>query len=820
MNKRFICRGGVKTLLLLFIMCPLRAQESAYRETPPKINDLVHTKLDVHFNNSKELLYGKAWITLQPHAYATDSLTLDAKYMLIHELALVKAGKNQPLTYTYDSTMLGVQLDKTYQPGEKYTIYIAYTAQPAQVKSTGSKAITSARGLYFTNPDSAIAGKPVQIWTQGETEASSAWFPTIDKPNQKTTTEISMTVPAKYISLSNGRLTAQHLNGDGTRTDTWKMELPHAPYLVMMATGNFYVYKDKWRNKAVSYYVEPAQASYAKHLFGNTPEMMTFISNILGVDYPWNKYAQIVVRDFVSGAMENTTATVHGDFTYQNDRQLLDERAWEGNIVHELFHQWFGDYVTTESWSNLTVNESFANYSETLWQEYKNGPDAGDYTNNNALQLYLDGGSSEEQKSLVRFHYNTAEDMMDRVTYQKGGRILHMLRSYLGKEVFYKGLHRYLTQNAFGTGEAQQLRLAMEAVSGLDLNWFFNQWYYGSGHPYLDIQYSWDAATRAQTVYVRQTQAGKVFTLPFAIDIYVNGKKERHQVWMKQQADTFRFTLPAKPDLVNVDAGKVLVAIKTDHHTLQEYAYQYRHAPLYMDRLEAIQSAASLQQEAVARTILLAACKDRFFRLRIAAIDSLNMQQPGIKAAAPPVLLSLARADSFTLVQAAAVKALGRLNDSTYMPLFREKMSSRSYAVQAAALDAMAALNLPEAVRYAGGLEKDNKGVLSIALANVYARAGDPAKLEFISGMMDNMFISTKFRVLAAYLRLLAQASDGAAFNRHFENALRHINDYKPYNLQDRFIPLLQAIKARKAAARLDAQVKTVDAAIAALSGK
>jgi aminopeptidase N len=323
-----------------------------------------------------------------------------------------------------------------------------------------------------------------------------------------------------------------------------------------------------------------------------------------------------------------------------------------------------------------------------------------------------------------------------------------------------------------------------------------------------------------QTVYVRQTQSGKVFTLPFAIDIYVNGKKERHQVWMKQQADTFRFTLPAKPDLVNVDADKVLVAVKTDHHTLQEYAYQYRHAPLYMDRLEAIQCAAAAQQEAAARTILLAASKDRFFRLRIAAIDSLNMQQPEIKAAAAPVLLSLARTDSFTLVQAAAVKALGRLKDSAYMPLFREKMSSRSYAVQAAALDAMAALNLPEAVRYAGELEKDNKGVLSIALANIYARAGNPAKLEFISGMMDNMFISTKFRVLAAYLRLLAQARNDADFNRHFNNALRHINDYKPYHLQDRFVPLLQAIKARKAAARLDAQVKTVDAAIAALSGK
>ncbi|HEY8920450.1 MAG TPA: M1 family metallopeptidase [Chitinophaga sp.] len=811
MNKQFL----IITALFLLIMLPVKAQQpGVYRETAPKINSLVHTELEVSFDNRKELLFGKAWITLQPYAYTLDSLTLDAKSMLIHGLALIKAGKKQPLKYTYDSAQLHIKLDKPYRPGEKYTIYIAYTAQPALVKSQGSSAITSARGLYFTNPDSTIPGKPVQIWTQGETEASSAWFPTIDKPNQKMTTEIRMTVPAAYTTLSNGRLAAQHSNGDGTRTDTWKMEQPHAPYLVMMATGMYYIYKDKWKNKEVSYYVEPAQAPYAKELFANTPEMMTFISNTLGVDYPWNKYAQIIVRDFVSGAMENTTATVHGDFTYQNDRQLIDDRVWDGNIVHELFHQWFGDYVTTESWSNLTVNESFANYSETLWQEYKYGQDAGDYTNNNALELYLDGGPADEQKNLVRFYYDTQEDVIDRVTYQKGGRILHMLRNYLGKEVFYKGLHLYLTQNAFKTGEAQQLRLALEEASGRDLNWFFNQWYYDSGHPYLDIQYNWDAATGTQTVYVQQTQAGKIFTLPFAIDIYTNGKKERHEVWMKQKADTFRFALPSRPELVNVDADKVLLAVKTDHRSLQEYAYQYFHAPLYMDRLEAIQKAAASQQDAAARDVLIAACKDKFYRLRIRAMDSLNMQNPEVRAAALPLLLNLARTDSFTLVQAAAIKAIGRLKDTSYMALFREKINSRSYGVQAAAISAMAAANMPEAKRYAAMLEKDSKDYLNWALAAVYVTSGDTTKLDFFSRTLDNMFTNMKSRVVVGYLKLLEQTNDNATFTANFEKALKHVRDYKPYNLQGRFVPVLQSIKDRKTAAHLDAQANMASAAI------
>ena len=285
-----------------------------YRSTAPKINDLIHTKLDVKFDYKKRYMYGREWVTIKPHFYPTDSLRLDAQGMDIKSLSLVKNGKNIPLKYTYDGLSLAIKLDKEYKNNENYTLYIDYTAKPDELKVKGSAAITDAKGLYFINPDSTEKDKPVQIWTQGELQSSSAWFPTIDRPNQKTTDEISMTVPAKYVTLSNGRLAAQKKNADGTRTDTWKMELPHSPYLFMMAVGNFKIYKDKWRDKEVSYYLEPKYAPYAKEIFGHTPEVMEFYSNILGVDYPWNKYAQIVVRDYVSGAMENTTATLHGSY--------------------------------------------------------------------------------------------------------------------------------------------------------------------------------------------------------------------------------------------------------------------------------------------------------------------------------------------------------------------------------------------------------------------------------------------------------------------------------------------------------------------------
>ena len=258
-----------------------------YRSTPTKEFDLMHTKLDVRFDFDKAYLYGKAQITLKPHFYARKQLRLDAKGMELHDVRLLKGTQKVKLKYDYsDGNNLYITLDKEYKGGESFTIFIDYTAKPNEYDAKGSEAIKAGKGLYFINPKGEDKNKPVQIWTQGETEANSVWCPTIDKPNQRQTHEISMTVSDKYVTLSNGLMVAQKKNNDGTRTDTWKMDMPHAPYLMMMGVGDFKIYKEKWRNKEVSYYLEPAYAPYAKHIFGNTPDIMEFYSKILGVDYP------------------------------------------------------------------------------------------------------------------------------------------------------------------------------------------------------------------------------------------------------------------------------------------------------------------------------------------------------------------------------------------------------------------------------------------------------------------------------------------------------------------------------------------------------
>ncbi|MDP4264696.1 MAG: M1 family metallopeptidase [Bacteroidota bacterium] len=732
-----------------------------FRETATRINDLVHTKIDAKFDYDHSYMNGKVWITLKPHFYSTDSLTLDAKGMDIHKVAMVKGTALNELKYKYDGWQLRITLDKKYKGGQEYTVYIDYTAKPNEVEVKGSAAINDAKGLYFINPKGEEKDKPTQIWTQGETEATSVWCPTIDKPNQKTTDEIYMTVPAKYVTLSNGKLVSQTKNADGTRTDYWKMDLPHAPYLFFMGVGDYAVIKDSWKGKEVSYYVEKEYAPVARKIFGLTPEMIGFYSKITGIDYPWVKYSQITGRDYVSGAMENTTATLHSDAAQQDARQLTDGNGWESVVAHELFHQWFGDYVTTESWSNITLNESFANYSETLWDEYKYGKDAGDAQNFNDMQGYLGSGSGK--KDLVRFYYSDKEDVFDAVSYNKGGRILHMLRNYVGDSAFFAALHLYLTTNKFKSAEAQNLRLAFEEVTGRDLNWYWNQWYYGSGNPNLDIDYSYNDATKKERVIVNQTQSGdKLFKLPVAVDIYNGASKTRYNVWANNKSDTFYFDAAQKPDLVNFDGDKIVLCTKKENKTLDEYIHQYKYAGSYLDRREAIDFALKNQGDSKAVDFLQLALKDKYDGLRNLALSRLDLKKDNVKKELEPVILDLAKNDPKRPVRGAAIARLGQFKNPAYASLFKSAVNDSSYTVSGNALEALAGVDsvaaLNEAKRMAS---QPSKGKLFSTITSIIIESGDESSADLILNRFEKMGLSqAKFNLLQSIGEFLGKTSN------------------------------------------------------------
>jgi Aminopeptidase N len=662
--------------------------DQQYRATPTKINDLVHTKLDVHFDYTNQFLNGKEWVTLHPHFYPTDSLRLDAKGMDIKQVSLVNGEQMIPLKYSYDDHSLLIKLDRNYLSNEKYTIYLDYTAKPNLLKAQGSAAINDAKGLYFINPDERTPNKPRQIWTQGETEASSAWFPTIDRPNQKTTAEISMTVLDNYVSLSNGVLSNQHKNNDGTRTDTWKMDLPHAPYLFMMAVGDFKIYQDKYNNIPVDYYLEPKYAPYAKDIFGKTPAMMDFYSKTLGVPYPWNKYAQIVCRDYVSGAMENTSATLHGEHVQKTKRELLDDNQ-EGTIAHELFHQWFGDLVTAESWSNLTMNESFATFGEVIWREHDGGKDRGDKSRFEKLQSYLKSTKNGKSPTLARYYYHDKEDMFDNISYAKGSLILYALKEQMGDEAFYQSLKKYLTDNSFKTGEPQQLRLAMEEVTGKDWAPYFNQWYYQGGHPILKITTRNGENSIILNVAQIQDSTVQTFQLPLAVDIYTKNGKIRQTFQLNKRNAQFMIPLPAAVEFIDIDPEKTLVGqIQIDKSDVN-YLYQYEHVPSFANRVGAIAYASKNPTNTISQQILTKALADTDADLAATAIQSLDLSNPAIRKSTEKTILTLAEKSEASVIRASAIQKLAQTKDKKYKNLILNAVNDKSYMVIASSIMAI-----------------------------------------------------------------------------------------------------------------------------------
>ena len=722
-------------------------------------HDLLHTKIDISFDWEKKRANGRATLRLRPWFYTTDSLVLDAKNF---DIISVKMASGVPLKYAYDNEQLNIRLDRPYTRTQEFSVVIEYIAKPDERSSYGgSAAITSDKGLYFINPDGSDPSKPKQIWTQGETESGSFWFPTIDKPNERCTQEMFITVEDKYVTLSNGTLVSSAKNSNGTRTDYWKMDQPHAPYLFMMAIGEFAVIKDQWRGKEVAYYVEPAFAPDARNIFPHTPELLEFFSQKLGVEYPWSKFSQVIVRDYVSGAMENTTAVIFGEYMQKTSRELLDDHWTNEKVVaHEMFHHWFGDLVTTESWANLTLNEGFANYSEYLWFEHKYGQEVADNHLYTEQQGYLfsaaDGGHP-----LIHFGYKAREDMFDAHSYNKGGCVLHLLRQYVGDDAFFTALRTYLERHKYTDVEVHELRLAFEDVTGQDLNWFFNQWYLGSGHPSLNITYQYAPGTT--TVQIEQQQVAEnggtwVYRLPLNVDIYsADGTKRRERIEVTKRNQQFTFKTPVRPAFVNIDADKALLCVKNDQHTTEEWRFLYEHGPLFRDRLEALTALSA--DGANHQDIFAQALNDKSADLRSFALGSLMPDY----TAAQPAIVRLAESDPEPAVRAQAISTLGQTGDMQYIAVLKKGLDAGlPYSVTGAALGALAAIDPPSAVDAAKTLENDNNDNIVTALAALYAQTPSTAQLPWFQKQAAKTDFMSAFSFFEQYQTFLVGLNNDA----------------------------------------------------------
>ncbi|MEO1514017.1 MAG: M1 family metallopeptidase [Bacteroidota bacterium] len=724
---------------------PDRLKEPQEFKLPPynashrRYNDLLHTRLDLSFDWDKQRVMGKASLKVKPHFYPVDELELDAKGFDIHSVKM--AGPGLPLSYKYDDEKLIIELGRVYKSTETYTVQIDYTAKPAETGGEGgSAAITSDQGLFFINHDGSNPDKPQQIWTQGETEWNSRWFPTIDKPNERCTQEMYLTVADKYTTLSNGVLVSSTKNDNGTRTDYWKMDKPHAPYLFMLTVGEYAKVSEQWKDLSVDYYVEPKFEEHAKAIFPNTVEMLEYFSGKLNYEFPWSKYSQIIVRDYVSGAMENTTSSIFGEFIQMTERELIDNTINEMIVAHELFHHWFGDLVTCESWANLTMNEGFADYSEYLWFEHKHGTDFADYHRFTQMAGYFGQTSQGDAHPLIHFGYTDKEDMFDAHSYNKGGLVLHMLRNYVGDDAFWASLNKYLTDNEYESVEAHNLRLAFEKVTGRDLNWFFNQWFFSTGHPILDISTAYNDSTKQVQLTVQQTQDPDrgypaIFVLPASVDIYTaDGQKTRHKIEINERVQTFAFDAQEAPSLVNFDSERILLAEIAFEKTADELAFQLKHAPKFFDRFEAIQGLQNFpgQLTVSAKTALA----DPFWAVRKQGVEAADIDDPQVKAQ----IEELVKSDSHSEVRSTALALLASTQDAKYIDVAKKVIETdQALPVVALGLQALSTLDESSAMEYAAKLEGQNYSQLLAAIAEVYASKPESANRSFFEKNFENV---------------------------------------------------------------------------------
>lgn len=768
-------------------------EREPYNPSYHRKNDLIHTKLEVSFDWKKKHLLGKATLTLKPLFYATDSLRLDAKGFDIQKLTLKNNEAEIPLQYSYtDKKNLYIKLNRLYSRKEEYTIYIEYVAKPDELPLGGSAAITADKGLYFINPLGEDPNKPMQIWTQGETESSSCWFPTIDRPNERTTQEIYIRVENRFKTLSNGLLISSTQNADGTRTDYWKMDLPHAPYLFMMAVGEFAVVREEWQGKLLEYYVEPAFEKDAKNIFPFTGEMLSFFSEKFGYNYPWQKYAQVVVRDYVSGAMENTTAVIFGDFVQNDSRSLLDNSDMnEGIVAHEMMHHWFGDLVTCESWSNLPLNESFANYSEYLWFEHKYSKDHADYIRMNEIQGYLNQAVLQnDPQPLIRFNFQDKEDMFDAHSYNKGGTILHMLRNYVGDDAYFASLELYLKKNQYKSAEVHDLRLAFEETTGEDLNWFFNQWFLTKGHPKLQIIKKYDPKNKKVTIELDQLQdfnESTIFILPIPVDVYTEeqSKPERHLIWMKEKSQSFTLQCKGTPVWAAVDADRSILCERIEEQSDDENLLQMRFGDSFEERYEAIQSLATIENPAV-KPLLTKALSDKFWVIRSAAIDAIAIDKSK-DTEILDIIVSLAKNDPRPDVRTAAIDKLSKLSDKRYLQLFKEIMAKdQSYNVLNTTLIALSVLDQASALEMAITMEKESQPTLLAAIAELYAATKDQKYLSFFESNWSKMSDYSGIRFFQLYTELLSSTQSQSLITEKVSQ-LKNIGTDQKTNVWHRF---------------------------------
>lgn len=678
-------------LPILLLLCPAARPQGFEKAPVPDYGaaaerdrnfDLVHVKIDVRLDLEAKRIAGKVTHTLVSLRDRLTEVVFDSQGLNIDYVAL--AGRKIPYR-TGDATLM-VQLDRTYGHGDELEIEIGYDGSPSV-------------GMYWVGPERGYPDKPYQCWTQGQAEDNHYWVPVYDRPNDRCTWETLLTVKEGLTAVSNGRLLGVRAADAGWRTYHHHMQQPNSTYLIALAVGPWERYADSWRNRQIEYFVSAGVGEdTARRSFGMTPDILEFFSEVTGVEYPWSKYAQVAVAQFVVGGMENVSCTLQTDRTL-HDKTAAQERSSTSLVAHEAAHQWFGDLLTCRTWGDLWLNEGFATYYQKLYTEKTEGVDDFRVSVRSSQQSFMRADPEDKPRAMVTDFYSRPDGRKSSHVYSKGASVLHMLRFVLGDEAYHRSIQHYLEKHRLGLVETRDLQIAVAETTGRKLEWFFEQWVYLAGYPHFEVSFEYDPEVSQGNLKVAQVQKTgglvPVFRTPVDVEFVVNGNSQIHRLFISEQEQVFSFSLPGRPSRVRFDKGGWITKKLTFERSAEEWMEIAERDDDIIGRLLAVEALKESKDHRATACLERIILSEDHHRVRGAAVDAIAA---GKKDSTRSVLLK-ALADGEPRIRVAVCRALSGLEaDEQTAAALREVLATDpAYGPRAAAVRALATMKAESA---------------------------------------------------------------------------------------------------------------------------
>jgi aminopeptidase N len=577
---------------------------------PDRDIDIQHVLLDVTPDFRERSIEAQMTMTFRPISQRVEEVRLNAVDLRVRDLV-----SSEPLEH-YENT--GEELVVTFkQPipaGKEVTLTVTYRAFPQ-------------KGIYFRTKEMGYKPEDEHLFTQGEESEARHWYPCHDYPNEKFTSEVICRVPEEMVVLSNGRLVSEERMANGLKAVRWLQDRPHVSYLISLITGHLKSVEDKYHDIPLAFYAPASESHLAESAFRGTKDMMGFFEEETGTPYPWAKYYQVAVNDFVAGGMENTSITTLTDSALFPP-EFENLRSGEGLVAHELAHQWFGDLVTCKDWSHVWLNEGFATYYALLYEEHHRGHDDFLYGLWQNASGIVNKSASEDAHPIVYRTYEEPSELFGYLAYPKGGWVLHMLRSQLGPDLYRTCIKTYLERHKFGTVVTSDLSSVAEEVSGRSFDQFFDQWVYNPHHPELQVSYSWDDKAKLAKVTVQQAQPltnnTALFNFPLRLRFKGPFGTRDKDVIVKEKLEDFFTSLPEAPKMVRIDPDYTLLAKISFEPSRAMILAQLEDESDVLGRILALQQLNKSRDPDSVREIKKRLQNDPFYGVRIEAAKALG----------------------------------------------------------------------------------------------------------------------------------------------------------------------------------------------------